>query len=477
MVTCVLTDPVRPNVRGVGRPRESSPPDRRHAQLAHGLAVVPRCRRAPRPRRRQSPRRLPRDGCPTRFAYGFEVFRMVDDDRHFDPRSLWVFRLFAAHRRDHAAALQTAAFRSGAGRHSARTVVVHQPAHPTRRQPHDRAPPGPIRRVSAGRPRQRMPERLHRPPRRAARRRMARPSRRPAGAARHRRPLRRPAHQRSSTGPAITAVVIAQNECDVIGQAVSALVDRAVDDASFERRRRVQRIGRHLRAGHAANYPTVRAVQLPQPVLPGEARNAGLWMAGGEYVTFPGSHVRLRPGSLQARLDAHDDGWDLVTGSVVNGNPTRAGWASYLLDHAAQVPSRKPGEFNGVPGHASYVTRDVRGVGGFPEDMRAGEDTVVNRALFFAGKRTYFCPAASFAHASPSTGPIHLLRHHFQRGRALGRIIRKTAAGESDWRRCTPRPRCRNADSPTSPRRSTRPVTTCADSTEDSCVSTSPPAP
>ena len=147
-------------------------------------------------------------------------------------------------------------------------------------------------------------------------------------------------------------------------------------------------------------------------------------MANGEYVTFPGSHVWLMPGSLQARLDAHDAGWDLVTASVANGNTTRAGWASYLLDHAAQAPSRASGEYQGVPGHASYITRDVLAVGGFPEDMRAGEDTVVNRKLHFAGKRTYFCAEASFAHATPSTGLAHLLRHHFQRGRALGRIIR-----------------------------------------------------
>jgi hypothetical protein len=56
--------------------------------------------------------------------------------------------------------------------------------------------------------------------------------------------------------------------------------------------------------------------------------------------------------------------------------------------------------------------------------MRAGEDTVVNRKLYFAGKRTYFCATTSFAHATPSSGLAHLLRHHFQRGRALGRIIR-----------------------------------------------------
>ena len=142
----------------------------------------------------------------------------------------------------------------------------------------------------------------------------------------------------------------------------------------------------------AETFPQVRAVQLPARALPGEARNAGLWMAGGEYVSFPGSHVRLLPGSLQARLRAHDDGWDLVAGAVVNGNDTPAGWASYFLDHAAKTPSRPAGEWKGVPGSASYVRRDVRAVGGFPEDVRTAEDTIVNKQLYAQGKRTGFCP-------------------------------------------------------------------------------------
>jgi hypothetical protein len=57
--------------------------------------------------------------------------------------------------------------------------------------------------------------------------------------------------------------------------------------------------------------------------------------------------------------------------------------------------------------------------------MRAGEDTVVNHRLFFAGDRTFFCAEAAFVHASPATTPGRLLRHHFHRGRALGQIIRR----------------------------------------------------
>ena len=30
------------------------------------------------------------------FAYGFQVFRMIEDDDHYDPHALWAFRLFSA---------------------------------------------------------------------------------------------------------------------------------------------------------------------------------------------------------------------------------------------------------------------------------------------------------------------------------------------------------------------------------------------
>ena len=108
------------------------------------------------------------------------------------------------------------------------------------------------------------------------------------------------------------------------------------------------------------------------------------------------------PGSLSARVATHDDGWDMVAGSVVNGNTTPAGWASYILDHATKTPARPSGEIRGVPGSASYVTDDVRAIGGFPGNVRTGEDTAVNRKLYSAGKRTYFNASVSFAHASPS---------------------------------------------------------------------------
>ena len=46
------------------------------------------------------------------------------------------------------------------------------------------------------------------------------------------------------------------------------------------------------------------------------------------------------PGSLTARGPAHDAGHDMVTGTMLNGTFTPAGWASYFLDNAHCLPGR-----------------------------------------------------------------------------------------------------------------------------------------
>jgi hypothetical protein len=55
--------------------------------------------------------------------------------------------------------------------------------------------------------------------------------------------------------------------------------------------------------------------------------------------------------------------------------------------------------------------------------MRAGEDTVVNRALWRRGYRAYRAQGVRLVHRSPCAGPAKLVGHHFQRGTALGRLM------------------------------------------------------
>ena len=72
-------------------------------------------------------------------------------------------------------------------------------------------------------------------------------------------------------------------------------------------------------------------------------------------MSFPGSHVKLPPGSLAARIRAHQEGHALVTGTTLNGTHTRSGWASYFLDHSSVLPGRPSQRLTGPPAHCSYI--------------------------------------------------------------------------------------------------------------------------
>lgn len=368
------------------------------------------------------------------FAYGFELFSMVGDEHHRNPQALWVVRLFHCDdavrplppRRLHFVPVPANIDRENWLYTSLR--IQHFGGSDAQRRAERRAKYAEVdpddeydqgydnlllepQVVEPWPPRRDVPVVLGR-------------------WGRHADLL----HARSTSDPvAITAVVIAQNDAETIERSIGALVDQKVSD-SFEvilvdsgTDDTISRV--------RDRFPSVRHVHLPGPALPGEARNAGLLMARGEFISFPGSHVWLTEGSLQARIDAHDEGWSMVTGLVHNGNTSRSGWASYLLDHAARMPGRPSGEIHGAPGSASYTTEDVRRLGGFPEDRRAGEDTVVNQALYRAGRSVYLSAEASFFHASPCRSLRDVARHHYKRGRGLGQVLADELGRRGSMRR------------------------------------------
>lgn len=218
----------------------------------------------------------------------------------------------------------------------------------------------------------------------------------------------------------LSVVVISFNDERTIERTVAAIAGQVVSDP-FEVI--VVTSGTDRTAAIVRQrFPQVRLVELPRRALPGEARNAGLRVASGTYISFPGSHVELPPGSLQARLDAHRRGYPMVTGVAVNGNRTAAGWASYFIDHHAGLPGHRPARIDGPPAHCSYARRPLVAAGGFPEGVRSAEDTRVNQLLVSRGYVAFRDPAIRFTHSSPCRTVRKLISHHLTRGRGWGRL-------------------------------------------------------
>jgi len=226
--------------------------------------------------------------------------------------------------------------------------------------------------------------------------------------------------------PRLSAIVISRNDAGRIERAVRSVVEQECP-APFE-----VIVVASGTDGTAAlvreRFPGVRVIELPGVALPGAARNAGVRVARGEFVSFPGSHVELPPGSLAARMTAHEAGHAMVTGTTLNGTTTPAGWASYFLDHSGVLPGRPSERLRGPPAHCSYIRDHLVSAGLFPEDMRMGEDTVVNCELARRGFRAYRARDVRLLHRSPCRNVLRLLGHHFKRGRGLGRILLAEAA-------------------------------------------------
>ena len=367
-----------------------------------------------------------RDAVPG-LAYGFRVHRMIGDPDHYDAAALWVYRLFAhrpglrlADRRLHGVPVPADIPRSRWVRTTIR--IKHLAAVDERRRrerfsKYAESDPAAAYQEAGY-------EHLLAAPR-APVRWQPRPPGRPlleAGPDAWAAPLPGIVIDADlEDGPAMSAIVIAHDDERRIERSVRSVVAQECPEpievivvaSGSDRTAAVVR----------DHFPEVRVVELAGRAYPGAARNAGLAVARGEFVSFPGSHVELPPGSLAARLRAHREGHAMVTGTLLNATPTASGWASYFLDHSATLPGRPSGPLTGPPDHCSYMRHHLLQVGGFRADMRAGEDTLVNRELTRLGYRGYRAADVRLYHRSPCRNPVRLAAHHFTRGRALARIV------------------------------------------------------
>lgn len=221
--------------------------------------------------------------------------------------------------------------------------------------------------------------------------------------------------------PAISVVVCAYNARERIDIALRSLAAQDLDEPWEVV---VAASGTDGTAEHVRSaWPDVRVVASEARLLPGQARNRGVDAARGDYVAFLPDDGVARPDWLRRRVAKHREGYALVGGAITNGTPFHpVGSAGYYLEYASLIPSARILAQNRIPHCVSFDRGLLEEVGGYPEDLPTGEDTLLNERCVAAGARVAFEPAAQLAHLN-LTGPLAYLRHHYEHGRGLIRCV------------------------------------------------------
>jgi glycosyltransferase involved in cell wall biosynthesis len=165
-------------------------------------------------------------------------------------------------------------------------------------------------------------------------------------------------------------------------------------------------------------YPEVRVVRSPRRLYPGAACNLGIEAAKGDLIGFLPSDCAAERSWLRRRLAKHREGFAAVGGAVTNGTPGHPiGSAGYYLEYTGVLPSERILAEQNVPHSLSYERELLERLDGFPEDMVAGEDTVLNKRCLAEGVSIAVDPRIQIAHQNlRSLWPY--LRHQWEHGRA-----------------------------------------------------------
>lgn len=153
-------------------------------------------------------------------------------------------------------------------------------------------------------------------------------------------------------------------------------------------------------------FPRVKLIHLDQQVYPGAGRNIGVNKARGEIIAFIDSDCVATEDWLRKGLEAIQQGYSVVGGSVWNGNPGWISWADYFLTFNEFMPTMPWREVTFMPTCNFFITkRAFQKAGSFREDILAGEDTLFCYTVS-KNYRMLFEPALQVSHSN---------REHFRK--------------------------------------------------------------
>lgn len=235
--------------------------------------------------------------------------------------------------------------------------------------------------------------------------------------------------ERTPGAPLLSVIVPAYDSARTIGACLAAL---AAQRTAHPYEVLVVHSGRDDTCARArAACPTARTIQLAERANPPRARNIGVRAARGRLLGFVDSDITVAPDWVDQAVTAMASGYDLVCGSIENGNPHSAvARAEQLLMFNEFMPDQPPHPaWFALSGNTLLTRTAWERYGPFVE-VRAAEDVVFSRRLVAQGGRILFYPALRARHDN-RTRLRPFLRNQVLVGRHTARARRLVAFADS----------------------------------------------
>ncbi|HYD25024.1 MAG TPA: glycosyltransferase [Croceibacterium sp.] len=174
----------------------------------------------------------------------------------------------------------------------------------------------------------------------------------------------------------------------------------------------------------ARDFPQVCALHSTERLFAGAARNRGAAHAQAEVLAFcDNDTVPERDWVARIRRRFAEGETGFLVGSVgVAESGGYWGMATWLCEFSEQAPWRPAGEqLGGASCNMAVRAADFAKVGGFPEDFRAGQDTMLFFRLRDAGLTQWFDPGLVVRHYNLA-GFRRFVRHLSNQGRHFAKV-------------------------------------------------------